>query len=66
MDVRALTRLDLPADDGDHETVRTVKQSRLTVVMAVMYLLKWLCIYSTGETGHIEILTFKLNLILKV
>ena len=34
--------------------------------MAMMYLLYWLYIYSSGETGHNEISTFKLNLTLKV
>ena len=34
--------------------------------MAIMYLLYWLCIYSSGDTEHNKILTLKFNLTSKV
>ena len=47
-----------PWNSWDHDAVY--------VVVAIMYLLYWLYIYTGGETRHNEILIFRLNLTLKV
>ena len=48
-------------DDGDCETIRTMKQSRLSWLLCIY---SSGCVYSGGETGHDETLTFKLYLTL--